>query len=97
MSENELSENQWSLYIIETECGKYYTGITKDVEKRFEEHRDSPKGAKFFRSATPKKLVYTQTGLNHSQALKLEIHVKKLTKPQKTKLIKLGEPLPVPL
>ena len=85
-----MPQKDWSLYIIETECGKLYTGISKDAQKRFQDHKDSPKGAKFLRGFKPKKLVFTQEGLTRSEALKLEIRVKKLTRAQKLALIKSG-------
>lgn len=84
-------DNDWSVYIVETECGKLYTGIAKDVEKRFQEHLGSKKGAKFFRSATPKKIVFKHDDLSRSQALKIEDKIKKLTRQQKLKLIEAGK------
>ena len=84
-------ENDWSVYIVETECGKLYTGIAKDVEKRFQEHLGSKKGAKFFRSATPKKIVFKHAKLSRSEALKIEDKIKKLTREQKLKLIEAGK------
>ena len=33
-------EKTWWLYIVETESGKLYTGITTDVNRRFNEHFD---------------------------------------------------------
>lgn len=83
-----MAKGEWNLYIIETECGKLYTGITKDVERHFEEHLSDKKGAKFFRSARPKKIVYAQRELSHSDALKMEIHIKKLSRNKKLALIK---------
>jgi putative endonuclease len=70
-----MSEKCWSVYIIETECGKLYTGIAKDIFKRFEEHQNSKKGAKFFRAARPKKIVFSIGDLNRSEALKKEIQI----------------------
>jgi len=85
-------KSKWNVYIVETECGKLYTGITKDIERRFEEHKSSKKGAKFFRSSKPKKIVYSIKGINHSLALRFEIKIKGLSRPQKLKLIKSGMP-----
>lgn len=86
---------EWSIYIIETECGKLYTGIAKDPEKRFEEHLNSPKGAKFLKAHKPRKIVFKKAKLDRSQALKLEAKIKKLTRAQKLKLIDSGQ-LPTP-
>jgi putative endonuclease len=79
----------WFVYIIETTTGKYYTGITTDVDRRFQEHKsDTKKGAKYFRSNTPKKVIHTECFENRSQASKRESEIKKLTKAQKIKLVK---------
>ena len=80
--------SEWSVYIIQASNGNLYTGITKDVERRFNEHKDGVKGAKFFRSATPEKIVFRKEGLTHSEALKEELRIKKLKREQKMELIK---------
>lgn len=81
-------EENYSVYMIETVCGKLYTGVSTDPLRRFEEHLSGNKGAKFFRSATPKEIVYLESGLDRSKALKREIEIKKMTKKQKLILIK---------
>lgn len=78
----------WFVYIIETENGKYYCGITKDVERRFNEHKDDPKGAKFTKANPPKKIVYTEECQDRSQASKREYEIKQLTRKQKEELVK---------
>ena len=81
----------WFLYIVETENGKLYTGITTDVERRFKEHKGNKKGAKFFRSSTAKKVVYQEQFENRSAASKREAEIKKLTRASKLKLIYSSE------
>lgn len=78
----------WYLYIILTKKNKLYTGITTDLDKRFKQHKDK-KGAKFFYSDYPIKIVYTESFCSRSLASKREIEVKKLTRKQKEKLINL--------
>ncbi|MCO4754853.1 MAG: GIY-YIG nuclease family protein [Bacteriovoracaceae bacterium] len=78
----------WFLYIIETENNKLYTGITTDVERRFQEHLCEPKGAKFLKANPPKKVVYTEEYENRSEASKREAQVKKLSRKEKNLLIK---------
>ncbi len=72
--------------MIEAENGMLYTGITKDVERRFSEHQGTKKGAKFFRSSPPKKIRLKRGRLTLSQALKLEILIKKLKRSEKLAL-----------
>lgn len=80
-------EKNWRVYIIETECGRLYTGVTTDLERRFNEHQTSKKGAKFFRGAVPSKVVYSESELSRSEALKREAAIKKLSKKEKLRLV----------
>ncbi len=80
-------DTDWWLYIISTESGLLYTGITKDLLRRFKQHSGKGPGAKFFRTSPPKEVVFTTGGLTHSEALKLERRVKKLNRDSKLKLI----------
>lgn len=79
-------EQIWYLYILRCQGNTLYTGITTDVEKRLAMHR-SGKGAKYTRGRLPLELVYRETCVSHSDALKREIAVKKLTRSQKEELI----------
>jgi len=63
-----------------------YTGITTDVSRRFTEHQ-AGKGAKFLRGKAPLELVYQREIGSHSDALKLEIKTKKLSKAKKEAII----------
>lgn len=73
--------------MIRCKGGVLYTGITTDISRRFAEHQ-AGKGAKFLRGKAPLELVYQQEVGSHSDALKLEIKTKKLTKLEKELLIK---------
>jgi len=77
----------WFLYLIRCKGNMLYTGITTDVARRFSEHQVG-KGAKFLRGKTPLELVYQQEVGSHSDALKLEIEIKKLSKRAKEVMIK---------
>ena len=77
--------------MIETQSGKLYTGITTDVERRFQEHcgeGGKNKGAKFFRTDKPNKIVYKNCLLSRGEATKLEMEIKK--KSRKEKLVFIG-------
>ncbi len=79
----------WHLYMIRVKSGSLYTGIAKDVERRFAEHEaGGKKGSKYLRARRPLKLVFQQKIGNHSQALKMECAVKNLSKPAKEQLAK---------
>ena len=79
-------EGNWYLYILRCGDGTLYTGITNDVEKRLETHRTG-KGAKYTRGRSPLELVYRECCGSHSDALKREAAVKKLSRQQKEALI----------
>lgn len=80
----------WKVYIIETNSGKLYTGITTDINRRFKEHQFSiKKRAKFFALSPPKKVVYQENFKDRSSATKKEIEIKKMSKKEKLKLIYL--------
>ena len=78
--------NRWKLYILRCADGTLYTGITTDVEKRLEAHRNG-KGAKYTRGRSPLELVYREDCGDHSAALKRELTVKALPREEKLKLI----------
>ena len=63
-----------------------YTGITNDVEARIVQHNKG-KGAKYTRSRSPVRLVYTECVENKGEALRREIEIKKLTPKLKRKLV----------
>ncbi len=78
----------WTLYIIENKYGHLYTGICKDVSKRFAQHQASGNlCAKALRGKGPLNLRYAAQVGDHSTALKAEMWVKKLTRRQKDKLL----------
>jgi putative endonuclease len=77
----------WSLYIIEASDSSLYTGITTDVERRFEEHLQCRKGAKYFNGRSPIKVVYREDGHTRSSASRREAEIKKLSRSEKKSLI----------
>ena len=79
---------KWYLYIIENKYCHYYTGICTDISRRFEEHQSSGvKCAKALKGKGPLTLKFQAMVGSHSEALKAEIWVKKLTKAKKLKLV----------
>ena len=76
----------WYLYILECKDGTFYTGITDDVQRRFEQH-NAGKGAKYTRGRGPLKLVYQEVCGSHSEALKREYAVHRMRRQEKLLLI----------
>ena len=76
----------WYLYILRCGDGTFYTGITTDVDKRLEAHR-SGRGAKYTRGRAPLEVIYRECCGTHSDALKREMAVKRLSREEKQALI----------
>ena len=83
-----VTDKKWTIYIVENRLNHYYTGICRNLARRFEEHSSGGKlCAKALRGKTPLTLVYAAELTDHSTALKAEIWIKKLTKAQKIQLV----------
>ncbi len=77
----------WWVYIIQCDDGSLYTGVSTDPQRRFEEHRMHPLGAKYFNGRQPLAIVYTESGHTRSSACKREAAIKKLKRPAKLELL----------
>ena len=77
----------WQVYIIQTNTGKLYTGITTNIGRRFSEHKKK-KGAKYFRLENPKKVIFIEVCKNRSEATKRELEIKRFNRNKKVKLVK---------
>lgn len=72
--------------MLECSDSTIYTGITNDLENRIKVH-NSGKGAKYVKTRLPVKLVWNIESENRSDASKLEIKIKKLSRVQKINII----------
>ena len=80
----------WQAYLVLCSDGTLYCGISRDIDVRLEEHNRG-KGAKYTRARRPVRLVWYSDGVaTRSEATKLELQIKKLTRSQKWALIKSG-------
>lgn len=77
----------WSIYIIEASDGSLYTGVTTDIERRFSEHLQGRRGARFFNGRQPLRVVYREHGYTRSSACQREAKIKKLSRSEKQSLI----------
>lgn len=79
----------WWVYMVETEKGKLYTGITTDLERRLRQHKGELKGgAKFFASDKALSFRFQKKCKDRSSASKLEAQIKGLKREEKLKLLK---------
>lgn len=69
------------VYIIETEDGTYYTGMTNDLARRFQEHvSGTNRSAAYLRSHKPLYVVFLKECESRSEALRLEAKIKRSSK-----------------
>ena len=79
----------WVLYVVEGRRGTYYTGISKDPERRLRQHNgEIAGGAKFTRSRRPWRLVAQWPMPSFYVAVRAERWFKKLKKSRKKLLVK---------
>ncbi len=74
------------MYIIECGDGTFYTGITTDVSRRFEEHQKGL-GGHYTSAKKAVKVVYSEIQPDRSSALKRELEIKSLTRENKLRLV----------
>ncbi|MEO7558186.1 MAG: GIY-YIG nuclease family protein [Gammaproteobacteria bacterium] len=81
----------WQVYILECSDGSFYTGITKQLERRLQQH-NSGRASRCTRSRLPVKVIYHEQCTGRSQALSREMAIKTLTRTAKQKLVANGAP-----
>ncbi len=82
-----MKSEDWEVYIIQTESGKLYTGITNNLDRRFAAHLTGKKGARFFHFSKPESILFRESFPNRSEASKRECKIKKMSRLQKLALI----------
>jgi putative endonuclease len=82
----------WSVYIIESTAGTLYTGVSTDVARRFREHAGGHRGARYFRGAKPRAVVFVEGGHTRSSACRREAAIKRLSREAKLQLIAQRQP-----
>jgi len=78
--------NNWFVYIILCSDETLYTGITTDIDRRFQQHL-SLQGAKYFRGRDPVKVIYQESGHTRSSASIKEAQIKALSRKDKLLLL----------
>ncbi|MBI4388417.1 MAG: GIY-YIG nuclease family protein [Candidatus Omnitrophica bacterium] len=79
---------KWFLYILKCCDKSLYTGITKDLARRFKMHSEG-KAARYTRTRRPVEMVYQEVCKTRTQALVRECFIKALPKSKKLALIGL--------
>ncbi|MES9869966.1 MAG: GIY-YIG nuclease family protein [Sedimenticola sp.] len=89
---SDQQSTDWYIYILQCSDDSLYTGVTTDLERRVQEHNESPRGARYTRARRPVKLVYAEAWNTRSLACQREAEIKQLSRPEKISLIS-GAPL----
>ena len=76
----------WYVYILQCSDRSLYTGITKDIARRVNEH-NRKKGSAYVQAHLPAKIVHKELYKTKSRALKREAEIKNWTRKNKLKLI----------
>jgi len=77
----------WHVYILRCSDNSLYTGITNNLLARLNKHQQG-KASKYTRSRLPVDLIFRQECNSKSEALKMEIKIKKFSKKQKEALVR---------
>ncbi len=83
----------WHLYLLRCRDGSLYTGITTDVARRIAAH-SAGRGARRLRGRGPLELVFSHPVGDRGTALRLECRVKRLSRPDKERLVRGETGLP---
>lgn len=82
------NEACWFVYLLKCGDNSLYCGIAKNVADRLEQHRLG-KGARYTRGRTPLKMIWQlQNPVEHGEALRMELAIKKMPRAKKLLLTK---------
>lgn len=78
----------WWLYLVRSESGALYTGVTVDLKRRWQQHSGlRPGGARHFRANRPTEMAYTMAVGDKRLAMRCEYRIKRLQKAEKESLV----------
>jgi len=77
--------------MIRCEDGTLYTGVSTDVARRFAEHLEGKRGARFFNGRRPLEVVFTEAGHTRSSACRREAEIKRLGRAEKLAMLEAAE------
>jgi putative endonuclease len=80
----------YHVYILTCADGTLYTGSTNKLEKRLHEHNHAKSGAHYTKIRRPVTLAYSESCADYSTARAREAEIKRMSKKEKLKLIKVN-------
>jgi putative endonuclease len=76
--------DDWLVYLLRCRDGSLYCGVTNDLDKRLRAHGRGQ--VKYTRGRLPVEVAYREAAAGRSAALKRELAIKRLTRPEKLAL-----------
>ena len=76
----------YNVYILLCKDGSYYTGYTKDIKNRVEQHKKG-QGARYTQMHQAQKIVYVEEFKSRSEAMRRERKIKSLKHTEKQRLV----------
>jgi putative endonuclease len=90
MTDKEIIQPHYVVYMLRTSSNTLYTGQTNNLKKRLEEHtKKKSRSAKYMKAFESFTLVYTEMFGSRKEAMQREYELKQLTKAKKELLISL--------
>ncbi len=79
------------VYILRCADETFYTGMTKDLERRCNEHNGDLKWAKYTKARRPVELLWSSDAMTRNDAAREEMRIKSLSKAKKISFISVKE------
>ena len=79
---------KYFVYMVTCSDGTIYTGYTKDILKRIEQHNSGNQGARYTKTRRPVKLSFVEIVESQREAILRELELKRLPRRKKINLIR---------
>lgn len=77
----------WYVYLVRCSDDTLYCGVCTDLDRRVQEHNESPLGARYTRARRPVTLAWSRKYADRSTACREEARIKRLSRAQKEQLL----------
>lgn len=77
----------WCVYLVRCSDASLYCGATTNVRRRVDEHNGYATASRYTRSRRPVELVWTRLVPSQSEALQLEVVIKKMPRADKERMV----------
>ena len=78
---------KWFVYVIECDNGSFYVGVSSNIERRFQEHKEG-RGGRYTLLHKPVKIIYSESFDSKKEALKRERQLKGWSHKKKEDLVR---------